>query len=150
MKTGIVFKWKNYPKPRDGIIKDRWFIYLGASSILSEISNVFIFTTTGKTKYYTPGNKRRKNKNIVNFKAGEFGFETDCVLDTFYFQNNWTLEEFERYKDDFEIKERISDEKLKVVYEKILKENSIQTIIKKDIRRNLNKIDIYNLKIPKN
>lgn len=150
MDTGIVFKWKNYPKPIDDIIKDCWFVYLRTSSILSDILNVFIFTTTSKTKYYKPGNRRRKNKNIVNFKAGEFGFDVDCVLDTFYFQNNWTLKEFEEYRDDFEIKEKVSDEKLKVIYKKILKENSIQTIIKKDIRRNLNNIGIYNLKIPKN
>ena len=149
MDTGTVFKWINYPKQRDGIIKDRWFVYLGTSSILSEPLNVFIFTTTSKTNLYEPWDKRENKKNTINFKAGEFGFDVDCILDVFYFQNNWTLGEFEKYKDNFDIKGKISDEKLKIIYEKILKENSIQKIIKTDIRRNLNDIRIFGLKKPK-
>ncbi len=149
MKTGTVFKWKNYPKPAEGDVKDRWFVYFGTSSILSDSLNAFLFTTTGQTELYKPGNSRERHKNIVNFKAGEFGFDTDCILDTFYFQDNWTLNEFEEYGNDFNIKEKVSNEKLKVIYEKILKEDSIQTIIKKDIRRNLNNIEIYDLKVPK-
>ena len=73
----------------------------------------------------------------------------DCILDVFYFQNNWTLAEFEKYKNNFDIKVKISDEKLKIIYEKILKENSIQKIIKTDIRRNLNNIHIFALEKPK-
>lgn len=149
MDTGTVFKWINYPKQRDGTIKDRWFVYLGTSSILSEPLNVFIFTTTSKKNLYEPWDKRENKKNTINFKAGEFGFDVDCILDVFYFQNNWTLGEFEKYKDNFDIKGKISDEKLKIIYEKILKENSIQKIIKTDIRRNLNDIRIFGLKKPK-
>lgn len=149
METGTVFKWINYPKQKDGITKDRWFVYLGTSSILSKPLNVFIFTTTSKTNLYEPWDKRENKKNTINFKAGEFGFDVDCILDVFYFQNNWTLGEFEKYKDNFDIKGKISDEKLKIIYEKILKENSIQKIIKTDIRRNLNDIRIFGLKKPK-
>lgn len=149
METGTVFKWINYPKQRDGITKDRWFVYLGTSSILSKPLNVFIFTTTSKTNLYEPWDKRENKKNTINFKAGEFGFDVDCILDVFYFQNNWTLGEFEQYKDNFDIKGKISDEKLKIIYEKILKENRIQKIIKTDIRRNLNDIRIFGLKKPK-
>jgi hypothetical protein len=149
METGTVFKWINYPKQRDGITKDRWFVYLGTSSILSKPLNVFIFTTTSKTNLYEPWDKRENKKNTISFKAGEFGFDVDCILDVFYFQNNWTLGEFEQYKDNFDIKGKISDEKLKIIYEKILKENRIQKIIKTDIRRNLNDIRIFGLKKPK-
>ena len=149
MDIGTVFRWTNYPKQIDGITKNRWFVYLGTSSILSTPQNVFIFTTTSQLNLYEPGNKRESNKNTINFKFGEFGFEADCILDVFYFQNNWTLQEFERYKDFFIIKDKVSDEKLKIIYEKILKENSIQKIIKADIRRNLNNIGIYGLKNPK-
>lgn len=73
----------------------------------------------------------------------------DSILDVFYFQNNWTLVEFEKYKNNFDIKMKISDEKLKIIYDKILKEYSIQKIIKTDIRRNLNDIHIFTLKKPK-
>lgn len=149
MDTGTVFKWTNYPKQIDMKTKDRWFVYLGTSSILSEPLNVFIFTTTSKKELYEPGNKRENNKNTINFKAGESGLDVDCILDVFYFQNNWTLGEFEKHKDNFDIKGKISDEKLKIIYEKILKENSIQKIIKTDIRRNLNDIRIFGLKKPK-
>jgi hypothetical protein len=149
METGTVFKWINYPEQTDGIIKDRWFVYFGTSSILSKPLNVFIFTTTSKTNLYEPWNVRGNNKNTINFKAGEFGFDVNCILDVFYFQNNWTIGEFEKYKDNFDIKGKISDEKLKIIYEKILKENSIQKIIKTDIRINLNNIGIFGLKKPK-
>jgi len=134
MEIGTVFKWINYPEQRDGITKDRWFVYLGTSSKLSTPLNVFIFTTTSKTK---------------NFKAGEFGFDVDCILDVFFFQNNWTLGEFEKYKKYFDIKGKISNEKLKIIYGKILKENSIQKIIKIDIKTNLNNIRIFGLERPK-
>jgi len=149
MEIGTVFKWKNYPKPHDGFIKDRWFVYFGTTGILSIYQNVFIFTTTGETDLYKKGNRREKHKNILYFKAGEFGFETDCILDSFFFQNNWSTVEFDTCKNDFEIKGKLSNEKLKDCYNKLLNEDSIQTIIKKDIRRNLNSIEIYDLKIPK-
>jgi hypothetical protein len=149
MEIGTVFKWINYPKQRDGITKDRWFVYLGTSSIVVKPLNVFIFTTTSQINLYESGNKRENKKNTIYFKAGDFGFDLDCILDVFNFQNNWTIEEFEKYKDNFDIKEKVSDEKLKIIYEKILKENSIQKIIKTDIRRNLNSIGIFGLKGPK-
>ena len=73
----------------------------------------------------------------------------DCILDVFFFQNNWTLGEFEKYKKYFDIKGKISNEKLKIIYGKILKENSIQKIIKIDIKTNLNNIRIFGLERPK-
>jgi len=149
MDIGTVFKWINYPKQSDSIKKDRWFVYLGTSSKFCEPLNVFIFTTTSQTNLYEPWEKRENNKNTLKFKAGEFGFDVDCILDVFYFQNNWTLEEFEKYKDNFDIKGKVSDDKLKIIYEKILKETTIQKIIKTDIRINLNNIRIYGLKKPK-
>jgi hypothetical protein len=149
MDIGTVFKWKNYPKQSDSITKDRWFVYLGTSSKFYEPLNVFIFTTTSQTNLYEPWEEREKNKNTLKFKAGEFGFDVDCILDVFYFKNNWTLEEFEKYKDNFDIKGKVSDDKLKIIYEKILKETTIQKIIKTDIRINLNNIRIYGLKKPK-
>ncbi|NCO24585.1 MAG: hypothetical protein COZ07_01755 [Candidatus Infernicultor aquiphilus] len=149
MEIGTVFKWINYPEQRDGITKDRWFVYLGTSSKLSTPLNVFIFTTTSKTNLYKSGNERENKKNTINFKAGEFGFDVDCILDVFFFQNNWTLGEFEKYKKYFDIKGKISNEKLKIIYGKILKENSIQKIIKIDIKTNLNNIRIFGLERPK-
>lgn len=149
MKIGTVFKWKNYPEQKDGVIKDRWFVYLGTSSTLSPPLNVFIFTTTSQINLYEPWNIRKNNKNIINFKAGECGFDVDCILDVFFFQNNWTLGEFEKYKNDFDIKGKISNDRLKNIYGKVLNEESIQTIIKTDIRRNLNEIGIFGLKRPK-
>ena len=149
MEIGTIFKWNNYPKSKDGIIKPRWFIYLGNSSILSDSQNVFLFTTTSKTALYESGQSRENNKNIMKFKEGEFGFDEDCVLDPFFFKNNCTIEEFEKCKSDFETKGKLTNEKLRIFYENLYKENRIETIIKKDIRRNLNNIRIFNLKMPK-
>lgn len=149
MKIGTVFKWIDYPKPIDGFIKDRWFVYFGTTSILSTFQNVFIFTTTGEIELYKKGNSREKHKNISYFKMGEFGFEEDCILDPFFFQNNWPVDEFNNYSDSFEIKGKLINERLKDCYNKLLHEDKIETIIKKDIRRNLNGIEIYGLKMPK-
>ncbi len=149
MDIGTVFKWLNYPKQIDGGIKDRWFVYLGTSSILSDPQTVFIFTTTCKIELYEDGNNRSKNKNILFFDSGDYGFTKPCVLDLFFFQNNWTLDELRAYEKDFRIKGKLTNETLKRFYDKLLGEGTISTIIKKDIRRNLNNIEIYNLKIPK-
>ncbi|MBA7580843.1 hypothetical protein ES708_22738 [subsurface metagenome] len=149
MKIGTVFKWLDYPKPIDGLIKDRWFVYFGTTSILATLQNVFIFTTTTEIELYEMGNIRQGHKNISYFKGGEFGFEKDCVLDPFFFQDNWLVNEFNSYKDSFIIKGKLTNEKLRDCYNKLLYEDKIETIIKRDIRRNLNNIEIYDLKIPK-
>jgi len=149
MKIGTVFKWINYPKPTVAFIKDRWFIYFGTSSILSLYQSVFIFTTTGEIELYKKGNRREKHKNISCFKIGEFGFETECILDPFFFLNNWPVVEFDKYRSSFVIKGKLTNERLKDCYDKFLSEDKIETIIKKDIRRNLNNIGIYDLRVPK-
>jgi hypothetical protein len=149
MEIGTVFKWLNYPKPQYGRVKDRWFVYFGTTSILSLEQNVFIFTTTGKTKLYEKGGSRESHKNIIRFEVGEYGFEMPCVIDSYFFQNNWPVEEFNNYRSDHEVKGKLPNQVLSDFYYKLLNEGNIETIIIKDIRRNLNSIGIFNLKVPK-
>ncbi len=149
MNIGTVFKWINYPKPRDCIIKDRWFVYFGTTSILALEQNVFIFTATSKTNLYKRGSCRENHKNIIGFKTGECGFEKPCILDPYFFQNNWSIEEFNNYRSDHEVRGKLPNQVLSDFYYKLLNDGNIETIIIKDIRRNLNSIGIFNLKVPK-
>lgn len=59
MDTGTVFKWTNYLKQIDMKTKDRWFVYLGTSSILSEPLTFLSFQLQVKKSSMNPGIRER-------------------------------------------------------------------------------------------
>jgi len=149
MKIGDVFCWDDYPKQKDGILKARWFIYLGLSGILSNPQNVFLLSATGQTDLYKKGCRRQNHKKITRFANGDCGFEMDTIVDLNFFENNWTLDEFNNYISNMTIKGSIPNNQLKKIYDLILKSKYyIERIIIIDIRRNLNSVGIFNLKMP--
>jgi len=149
MEIGSVFRWDEYPKQRDGEIKPRWFIYLGLSSILSEPQNVFLLPSTTQIELYRRGGRRQNHKKIKIFKKDYCGFKDKSIVDIHFFENNWTLEEFDSFRRKMVLKGKLSNDDLRQLYELILTNDYyIEKIIIVDIRRNLNGIGIYNLKIP--
>jgi len=149
MDIGSVFRWDEYPKQRDGELKARWFIYLGLSSILSEPQNVFLLPSTTQIRLYKKGERRQNHKNIMEFEQGNCGFEKKSIIDTYFFENNWTLPEFNIHRNNMVVKGKVPNEDLRQLYGLILKDDYIERIIIVDIRRNLNSIKIFNLKMPK-
>lgn len=148
MDIGSVFKWDDYPKQKDGKLKARWFVYLGLSSILSNPQNVFLLPSTTQIELYEKGNRRQNHKKIRRFKSGSCGFEDESIIDIHFFENNWILDEFNKYSRDMEVKGKISNNILTQLYNFILTDYYIEKIIIVDIRRNLNSIGVFNLKKP--
>ncbi|MHB8279215.1 MAG: hypothetical protein ACYDIA_16415 [Candidatus Humimicrobiaceae bacterium] len=149
MEIGDVFRWNDYPKQKDGEIKSRWFIYLGLSSILASPQNVFLLPATGRTDLYENGGKRQNHKNIMKFLIGDCGFGDNTIVDLYFFENNWTLKEFNNYINNITIKGSVPNDRLKILYFLILASKYyIQKIVIIDIRRNLNNKGIFNLKNP--
>ncbi|MHB1253220.1 MAG: hypothetical protein ACYCZ1_03550 [Candidatus Humimicrobiaceae bacterium] len=150
MKIGDVFRWNDYPKQKDGNLKARWFIYLGLSSILSNPQNVFLLPATSQTDLYKSGGRRQSHKNIMKFSNGDYGFEDETIVDLNFFENNWVLKEFNNYTNNMARKGSIPNNQLKQIYDLILNSGEyIARIIIIDIRRNLNNIGIFNLKMPR-
>ncbi|MHB8281059.1 MAG: hypothetical protein ACYDIA_25995 [Candidatus Humimicrobiaceae bacterium] len=150
MKIGDVFRWSDYPKQKDGNLKARWFVYLGLSSILSNPQNVFLLPATSQTDLYKSGCRRQNHKNIMKFANGDCGFEEETIVDLNFFENNWVLKEFNNYIDNMTTKGSIPNNQLKQIYDLVLNSSEyIERIIIIDIRRNLNNIGIFNLKMPR-
>jgi len=148
MDIGSVFRWDYYPKQKDGKLKARWFVYLGLSSILSNPQNVFLLPSTTQIELYKKGNRRQNHKKIRRFKNGTCGFEDESIIDIHFFENNWILDEFNKYSLNMEVKGKISNNILTQLYNFILTDYYIEKIIIVDIRRNLNSIGVFNLKKP--
>lgn len=148
MEIGSVFRWDEYPKQREGELKVRWFIYLGLSSILSEPQNVFLLPSTTQLELYGRGKRRQNHKKIKIFGKGYCGFEKKSIVDIYFFENNWPLQEFNSFKRKMIVRGRLPNDDLKQLYELISTDYYIERIVIIDIRRNLNGIGIYNLKMP--
>lgn len=73
----------------------------------------------------------------------------DTIVDLNFFENNWTLDEFNNYISNMTIKGSVPNNQLKKIYDLILESKYyIERIIIIDIRRNLNSVGIFNLKMP--
>lgn len=77
---GAVLFWKNNVFQSDNVTKDRYFIYLGNSSVYSFQMNIYTVTTTSRTRYYEPGGYRERDR-CITIRAGTFGFPKDSVDD---------------------------------------------------------------------
>jgi len=79
MKIGAVFRWIDFPYQHDGDKKDRYFVYLGKTGYGFYPVMIYCCTTTTQRHYYF--NENRKNHHIHQFRANEYGFTHDCILD---------------------------------------------------------------------
>ena len=86
----------------------------------------------------------------MKFSNGDYGFEDETIVDLNFFENNWVLKEFNNYTNNMARKGSIPNNQLKQIYDLILNSGEyIARIIIIDIRRNLNNIGIFNLKMPR-
>ena len=151
MEVGTVFLWDNFPfsKLSGSSIKPRWFIYLGKTTITSSPIFVFLGTTTTQLHYYE-SNGERCGHLFIKFGEGEFGFEKDCVLDLdkdLYVQIKESI--FLSFEEDINIKGKLSEQKLREIYNLILKSRRIPKIIKRDIHHSFNMAGISGLRKPR-
>jgi hypothetical protein len=148
MKVGTVFIWRDFPFQRDGIVKDRYFIYLGKSRDPDNPIMVFLFTATSQVHYYEEWGSRTGH-NYIKFKSGQYCFTEDCIVDVDSIYNNLKETDFLNHTEDIEEKTVLTEFTLKRIYNLILKSKYISMKIKQDIHTNYNFDGITGLKNPR-
>ncbi len=151
IRIGTVFiLHRHYSNPNfiDYNPKERFFVYLGKSSIIDDEEVIAVIaTTTTQTQHYGSYGDRTNNPHVF-FKAGEFGFTKNCILDLNIIDYNM------RYNDlinsnDVEILGNVSINKLKEIYNHIYKSNKIPIKIKFYIYDSFNNEGITGLSRPR-
>jgi len=128
--------------------KERYFIYLGKSSIVDDEEIIAILSSpTTQTQYYESYGDRVKHPH-VSFKGGEFGFTEDCVLDLTLIDYNIKYNNLINTQD-VEIVGNIPKNKLKEIYNHICKSNNISLKRKLYIYDSFNNDGIIGLSKPK-
>lgn len=150
-KVGDVFIWIDFPYIRDisSSAKNRYFIYIGKTKVFVTPLCLYIITSTTQIKYYNQG-EERYNHNFCRFFKGECGFEEESVIDVdFNFYSDITQEQIEDCKDDIKIIGKVPMEKLRHIYNLILKSRKIPGIVKFDIYNSFKLEGITGIKRPK-
>jgi len=145
MKVGKVFKWINFPYPYIGDKKDRYFVYLGKTRYGFSPVMIYCCTTTTQRHYYSTGN--RKKHHIHQFKANEYGFADDCILDFDPGMESIPETNFHKYQSKINEVGLLPDSILKILWKQIL-EADISVKIKTDIHTSFNLAGIVGLKKP--
>lgn len=155
MKVGTVFYWEAYPYPIEGEEKRRWFVYLGeySDNLDPHFGPAWIIapTTTTQLHHYEPGGLRADFPRVYFRPEDGFGFTTECVLDLSDARLVISLDVFRKNIETQKIKVcgRISDKKLRLIYEKIRDSRGYSFILKEVIHDNLNRAGLTGLKRPR-
>lgn len=145
LEVGTVFRWNNFPEPRYGAEKKaRWFIYLGETGSFSQSVIAHISTTTTKIGDFKEGGSRRSHDHFV-FRAKSSPFEEDCVID--YDDRPFSLQKEKLMNNpDIEIKGKLDEQTMRMIYNRLLKSNAISKAILWDIHDSFNRTGITGLK----
>lgn len=142
LEVGDIFTWENFPYPITGEIKRRWFVYFGDDGIFGIY--VYIFTTTT--------NFNRQDEDSIIFKKGEYSFIEDCILNIGIdgYNKILTKEDIEKYINNGDInkKSKLTENKIREIYNKVLKSKRLSRKIKIFIHDALNRHGIKGLKMP--
>lgn len=148
IKTGDVIKWNNFKDRRHGEIKPRWFILLGTTTQFQTPIFLHLSTTTTQLHYFEKGGEREKHL-YVKFHPNDSPFDEPCILDIDEGSYDFTYEYIIKNKKDIEIKEPLKHQKLREIYNKIIRSDHFNKKIILDIHHSLNMIGIEGLKKPK-
>ena len=146
MEVGDVFVWKNFPYPKHGNIKDRWFVFLGHTRFPDTPIFAFISTVTTQIQHYEKSGDRATHL-FKKFKKGDFGFPEDCILDLDTIYDNIKLDKLTA-SPDTEIKGKIDTPTLKEIYSLLVLSQKISRKVKCYIYESFNYAGITGLKKP--
>lgn len=143
-----MFRWKDFPGPRGGEVKARWFIYLGDSGYFSQVLIAYICTTTTQIHYFQAGGDRISHDHFLFKKVPNSPFEEECILDfdepphtlrKSILENNPSIEE----------KGKLDEQTLRMIYNRLCRSSAYSRVILRDIHDSFNKAGITGLKKPK-
>lgn len=149
LKVGDVIRWHDFPYPKAGIIKPRWFIYLGRSSTLTPPVFLYFCTTTTQLQHFIVGGDR-SNHACRRFDVRQFSiFEEDCILD--YDEEIYALleDKFIKCKTNIEIKGTLDKDTIRNIYKQYLKSDVCSRMLLIDLHESFNRDGITELKRPK-
>jgi hypothetical protein len=148
LKTGTVFRWKDFPHPKIGNeIKARWFVCLGNTGILSTPIIIHFCTTTTSIDDFKPGGNRASHHYLKLERKNYPCFDADCLLDFDELPFAETQKSLEGNKD-IEIKGELNREAMKLIYGGVLKSPYYSGKMKCDIHASLSEIGITGLRRP--
>jgi hypothetical protein len=148
LDVGTVFRWKDFPGPRGGGVKARWFIYLGDSGYFSQVLLAYICTTTTQIQHFQLGGDRSSHDHFIFKKWPSSPFEDDCILD-FDEPPHTPRESILEKNPSIEEKGKLDEQALRMIYNRLCRSNAYSKIILRDIHESFNKAGIIGLKRPK-
>ena len=147
MDAGTVFKWNNFTDRKyGGELKPRWFIYLGDTGPIIDPGFAYLATTTTNLKAFERGGDREYH-TTCSFSPHNSCFETDCILDIDEEPYDVLLSRILNNKD-IEVKGRITDEQMRMIWNRIIRSGEYSRRILLDIHDSFNRINITGLKKP--
>jgi hypothetical protein len=147
IEVGTVFRWNNFPNPKYGKeTKARWFIYIGSSGRFAQIAVLYLCTTTTQLeKFQAFGN--RQGHSCFTFETNQFKmFDEDCVIDFDEKPYRVTPSKLTAHQKDISIKGKIDEQKLRMIYNRLLRSMPLSPKELNDIHDSLNMAGITGLK----
>jgi hypothetical protein len=149
LNVGDVILWHDFPYPKSGDIKDRWFIYLGRTPIFSMPVFAFLCTTTTQAQHFAPGGDRSSH-SYKRFDVCSFPqFEQDCILDYDEELHSVTEETVDRCQAQIEHRGQLDKNTMRNIYKQYSRPGVVSPIILRDIASSFNQDGIEGLKRPK-
>ncbi|MFZ4439546.1 MAG: hypothetical protein ACOYOS_14045 [Syntrophales bacterium] len=149
LTIGDVIFWKDFPYPRDGFIKPRWFIYLGRTGAFHTPAFLYLCTTTTQLHHFELGGNR-SNHALKRFDVRQFPlFEKDCVLDFDEDLHMIAETDLKRCGALIEIKGRLDKNTMKNIFNQFSRPGVVSRVILRDIFDSFNRDEITGLKKPK-
>lgn len=150
LEVGTLLRWNHFPWPRYGTeIKPRWFICLGETGPFSQISFIYLATTTTQIEHFQPGGTRTGH-NKFKFETRQFAFfDDDCILD--YDDPPYAIKKQDllNHLADLEVKGKLNEQTLRMIYNNLLKSDSYSKMVLLDLHNSFNNAGITGLKKPK-
>lgn len=149
MEAGDVFVWRKFPNPKHGEVKDRWFICLWRTDLVSDPIFLHLCTTSASLSEldFKDGGRRAGHHNIY-YKEGSAPFPFECFLDLNEKPYGESKEIIESCQN-IEIKGKLTEEQIRQIYNKVDNSPAYSYKIKIDIYDSFTRIGIRGLKRPK-
>lgn len=149
LTVGDVIYWEDFPNPRDGAAKPRWFIYLGKTALFSMPVFAFLCTTTTQTHHFEPGGSR-SNHACKRFDVRQYPlFDRDCILD--FDEDLHEIQEtaIQKCKAQIQIRGKLDENTMRYIFKQFSRPGVVSLVTMRDIFESFNRDGITGLKRPK-
>ena len=145
-KVGVLFRWTNYNFQHDNVVKDRYFIFLGKTNeFLTCNIDYHVITGTSQIHYYQTGELRAK-AHFLRFAVNEHSLPLETIFDVDLNLESHHITTFrDACNEQMSIVSQLSDEELRVLFDKIAESDRISLQVKTDIRNAFDQSGIKNL-----